>query len=97
MSAANRERRERNRQRKLAGETRVKEVKADELLAAFLRVHGRDKLAAQLGAASTSDEDLALAYADDSAEAYTGRDVDKMAFIRATYRSALATLRGAPR
>jgi hypothetical protein len=100
VSRRNRERREQNHQRRLAGDTaadaRVREVKADDLLAAFVRVHGRDKLAAQLGAASTSDEDLALAYADDTARAYAGRDVDRKTLIRATYRSALATLQAAP-
>ncbi len=100
MSRRNRERREQNRRRREAGETaadsRAREVQADELLAAFVRVHGRDKLAAQLGAASTSDEDLALAYADDTAKAHGGRNVDRKALIRATYRTALATLQAAP-
>lgn len=97
MSLRNRERREQNRQRRLAGETLVKEVKADALVAAFVQEHGRDVLAAELGAASTSDEDLALAYADNTARAYADRHVDKKAFIRATYRSALAALQAAPR
>jgi PIN domain nuclease of toxin-antitoxin system len=93
VSRRNRERREQNRQRRLAGEERVKKVQADVLLAAFLRAHGREKVAAQLDAASTSNADIAKAYAEDTDRVYpTADEAARRALRRSTHRAALAAL-----